>query len=131
MFGKKKKLDPNSTDTLIGEGTLFEGRLRSEASMRIEGTIIGDIACTGDLTIGEHGNLTSNIVARNVAVAGILKGNITAQGKITITSKGNITGNITYEKLIIDEGAVFQGSSRQEIHNAKSTTTKPADSASN
>lgn len=122
MFGKKKKLDPNSTDTVIGEGTLFEGRIKSEASMRIEGKIVGDIECTGDLTIGEHGNLTSNIIARDVAIAGNLKGNITSKGKVTITAKGNITGNITYEKLVIEEGAVFQGSSRQELQNPKGVT---------
>lgn len=121
MFGKKKKLDPNSTDTVIGGGTLFEGNLKSEASMRIEGNIIGDIECAGDLTIGEYGHLTSNIVARDVAIAGVVKGNVFSKGKVTITSKGSILGDIVYESLIIEEGATFQGNSRQELQHDKST----------
>jgi cytoskeletal protein CcmA (bactofilin family) len=119
MFGKKKKLDPNSTDTIIGEGTVFEGRMKSEASMRIEGKIIGDIECQGDLTVGEHGNITSNISARDVTIAGHVKGNIAAKGKVTITSKGHINGNVSYEKLVIEEGASFQGNSRQDIPQPK------------
>jgi hypothetical protein len=32
MLGRKKTvINPNITDTLIGEGSLFEGRIRSEA----------------------------------------------------------------------------------------------------
>jgi cytoskeletal protein CcmA (bactofilin family) len=119
MFGKNKSIDLNTTDTIIGEGTTFEGRTKSEASIRIEGKIIGDIECLGDVTIGEKGVVKSNITARDVTIAGTLTGNINAKGKLTIMSKGNIIGNIAYEKLIIEEGGVLQGNSRQENRNSK------------
>lgn len=119
MFKKTKNLmNPNTTDTLIGEGTSFEGRIKSEASIRIEGGITGDIDCAGDVIIGEHGVVKSNISARDVVLAGSVHGNITTKGKLTITSTGSLHGNISAASFIIEEGGVFQGSSKMETKSA-------------
>src|SRR5690554_3769352 len=110
MFKKKKiKINPNTTDTLIGEGSTFEGRIRSEASLRIEGTIIGDMDCVGDVTVGEHGQAKSNVTARNVTIAGIVQGNVNTRGLLTITSTGQLLGNTLSHSLIIAKGGIFQG----------------------
>ncbi|OXM85157.1 bactofilin family protein [Paenibacillus rigui] len=113
MF-KKSKRDSFATDTLIGEGTLFEGRIKSEASIRIEGQITGDVDCAGDVTIGEHGVVKSNVIARNVILAGHVHGNVLCKGKLTIRSTGKLYGNTTAQSLIIDEGGVFQGTSKMD-----------------
>lgn len=115
MFkGKKTKIDPNMTDTLIGEGSLFEGRVKSEAGIRVEGQITGDIESAGDVTIGEHGVARSNIKARNVILAGRVTGNVTAKGKLTIKASGELHGNLSALELSIETGGVFQGSSKME-----------------
>jgi cytoskeletal protein CcmA (bactofilin family) len=115
MFkGKKQTINPSVTDTLIGEGSVFEGRIKSEASIRIEGHLTGDIDCAGDVTIGEKGVVKSNITARDVIIAGQVHGNIHTKGKLTITSTGQLYGNTSSQSFIIEEGAVFQGSSKME-----------------
>jgi cytoskeletal protein CcmA (bactofilin family) len=115
MFkNKKKTLNPNITDTLIGEGSQFEGRIKSEASVRIEGTITGDIECAGDVTVGEQGIVKSNIIARNIIIAGSVHGNILTKGVLKITSTGKLFGNTTTASLMIDEGGIFQGTSKME-----------------
>jgi cytoskeletal protein CcmA (bactofilin family) len=115
MFkGKKHAINPNTTDTLIGEGTAFEGRIKSEASIRIEGSITGDIECMGDVIIGEHGSVKSNIAARDIVLAGTVQGNIVTKGKLTITSTGSLLGNINAASFIIEEGGLFQGTSKME-----------------
>ncbi|MDD9266671.1 polymer-forming cytoskeletal protein [Paenibacillus sp. GCM10023248] len=115
MFkGKKNLMNPNTTDTLIGEGTTFEGRIKSEASIRIEGGITGDIDCAGDVIIGERGVVKSNISARDVILAGNVHGNVTTKGKLTITSTGSLYGNISAASFIIEEGGLFQGNSKME-----------------
>ena len=90
MFKNKKadRMDPNTTDTLIGEGSLFEGKIKSQASIRVEGQIVGDIECEGDVTIGENGVARSNIKARNVVLAGKVYGNLQAKGMLTIRASG-------------------------------------------
>src|SRR5690606_5739962 len=108
------KINPNTTDTLIGEGSTFEGRIRSDASLRVEGTIIGDIDCVGDVTIGENGQAKSNVTARNVTIAGIVQGNVNTRGLLTITSTGQLLGNTLSHSLIIAEGGIFQGVSKMQ-----------------
>lgn len=128
MFKKKaKSIDPNSTDTLLGEGTQFEGNLNSEASIRIEGGIVGDIDCKGDVTIGDNGNAQSSITARNVIIAGKVKGNVNAVEKLTITPTGQLHGNAISKKLIIDDGGIFMGNS--QMHTSPSTASNTANSA--
>ena len=123
MFKRKKDfMNPNTTDTLIGEGTTFEGRIKSEASIRIEGGITGDIECAGDVIIGEHGIVKSNITARDVVLAGSVQGNIITKGKLTITSTGSLQGNISSASIIIEEGGLFQGNSKMELENINSSS---------
>ncbi|MFF2886514.1 polymer-forming cytoskeletal protein [Paenibacillus sp. NPDC057967] len=116
MFKSSKsgsgKINPDTTDTLIGEGTIFEGKIKSEASIRIEGSIIGDIMSSGDVIVGENGVANSNITARDLVLAGQLNGDVEARGKLTICATGVLNGNITAQSLIIESGGVFNGSSK-------------------
>lgn len=109
---KAVKLDPNTTDTLIGEGSVFEGNIRSDAGVRIEGQITGDIDCEGDVTVGEKGVVHSNIHARNVIIAGTVHGNVHTKNKLSITSKGKLYGNMVATSLSIEEGSIFEGTSK-------------------
>ncbi|MCI3922610.1 polymer-forming cytoskeletal protein [Paenibacillus sp. TRM 82003] len=125
MF-KAKRIDVSATDTLIGEGSVFEGKIKSEASLRVEGQMIGDIECGGDVTIGEGGKAKSNITARNVVIAGTVHGNVTTRGTLTLTGTGKLFGNTSAPSLVISEGAVFQGMSRMETKGAEAEAeTKP------
>lgn len=109
---KAVKLDPDTTDTLIGEGSVFEGNIRSDAGIRIEGQITGDIDCEGDVTVGEKGVVHSNIHARNVIIAGTVHGNVHTKNKLSITSKGKLYGNMVTATLSIEEGSIFEGTSK-------------------
>jgi len=112
MFKSKgTKLNPDTMDTLIGEGTTFEGKIKSEASIRIEGHVIGDIESTGDVTIGENGSARSNIVSRDLVLAGRLNGNVEVKGKLIIRASGALIGNLTAHSLLIESGGVFHGTS--------------------
>jgi len=107
----KSKINVAKTDTLLGENTIIEGTIRSQASMRIEGRVVGEVRCDGDLTVGEKANVESHITARNVIIAGKVKGDVTASGKLAITSTGQLIGNVSAASLTIEEGAVFSGTS--------------------
>lgn len=108
----KSKAKVHTTDTLIGQGTEMEGLIKCEASMRIEGKFKGEIETLGDVTIGESGTATSNIVARDVIIAGKVFGDVTTKGKLTITRTGHLNGNYFGHTLIIMEGADFNGESK-------------------
>ncbi|MCD1259594.1 polymer-forming cytoskeletal protein [Paenibacillus athensensis] len=108
---KPRRIDARTTDTLIGESTIFEGKIVSEASLRVEGQLVGDIECAGDVTIGENAVLQSNIHGRDVIIAGKVRGNVHTKGKLVVTSSGLLVGNIEVRSFVIEEGGVFQGMS--------------------
>jgi cytoskeletal protein CcmA (bactofilin family) len=111
MF-KSGKSDAPATDTYIGPGSAFEGRLASNGSIRIEGRVSGSVHSKGDVTIGEQGVVEADIKARNVIIAGTVTGNVQATGKLTIKPKGRLTGDILTTLLEIHEGARYEGTSR-------------------
>lgn len=123
MFKRKSAtINPDTTDTLIGVGTIFEGKIKSEASIRVEGHVIGDVESNGDVTIGENGFARSNISSRDLILAGKLTGNVEVQGKLTIRPTGTLIGNLSAQSLIIESGGVFQGNSNMS---AKETVAEP------
>ncbi|WP_409342388.1 polymer-forming cytoskeletal protein [Paenibacillus sp. MBLB4367] len=128
MFKKKDKprINPNTTDTLIGEGTVYEGKIKSEASVRIEGQMIGDVECQGDVTVGEKGSVKSNLSARDVVIAGSVNGNVTAKGKLTIRATGRVFGNVQAAAFVIDDGGVFQGTSKMQNPAASTGSAAPS-----
>lgn len=114
MMKNKKKVNPNSTDTLIGEKSKVEGNIKSEASLRIEGTVFGNIDCGGDVIVGKDGVVESDITARNVTAAGKIHGSVEAQGLLSILPSGEVQGNIKVKSLSIAEGGIFLGSSTMD-----------------
>ena len=129
MFkSKSSKINPGSTDTLIGVGTIIEGMLRSEASIRIEGKIIGDIEARGDVIIGENGSAQSNIIARDLVLAGNLVGSVSLSGKLTIMASGSLEGNISAQSFIIEAGGIFNGTSAMSVDKQSASPSK-ADNA--
>lgn len=128
---KNHVINPNTTDTLVGEGTVFEGKIKSEATIRVEGTIIGIIDCTGDVIIGEKGVVKSNISARDVIIAGQVHGDITTKGKIVIAATGQLYGNISTTSFTIYEGGMFHGLSKMDSNSTSEASALLHSTASN
>jgi cytoskeletal protein CcmA (bactofilin family) len=95
----------------IGEGTVLEGKIETKGSLRIDGKVKGAIRTADTLTIGMSGRVEGEIFARNAVVGGRIEGNISVEDKLVLEAKSVLIGNLKAKKLVIDEGAVFQGKS--------------------
>ena len=89
-------------------GTKLSGKLHFEGPARIDGHIDGEVDGK-EITIGESAVATAQIRADSIVVCGKVKGEITATQRIEIRSTGKIIGNITAPKLIVQDGAIFEG----------------------
>lgn len=101
-------------NTLIGKGSVIEGNLTSEHSLRIDGKLIGNIKSTDSIIIGKDGHVQGEIDVKNVILGGSIKGKIVASGKITLESTAVFVGQLKAAKLVIAEGATFDGSSHMK-----------------
>ncbi|WP_084710660.1 bactofilin family protein [Ornithinibacillus californiensis] len=106
-----KKKDEKVIQTIIGTETVIEGKITLPTSLRVDGRIIGEIECSGDVYIGKDAYVEPKIKAKNVVIAGEVNGDIETTEKIQIESKGKLTGSATSRGIIIDDGGIFNGNS--------------------
>jgi cytoskeletal protein CcmA (bactofilin family) len=99
----------NDDLSLVGAGTLIEGKIKTEGSIRVDGTLVGEIVAKVNAAIGLTGAVEGGVMAKNVTIAGKVKGTVTASDKLTLEGKSITRGDIRASKLIVDEGAMFDG----------------------
>jgi cytoskeletal protein CcmA (bactofilin family) len=99
----------DTTNCVIGEGSIFDGRFYVNGSILIEGKFQGDIRTDDQLIVGPTGKVKTDIQARRVTVAGTLIGNILASEEVSLLHTGKVLGNIVTPKLIVEPGVITEG----------------------
>jgi cytoskeletal protein CcmA (bactofilin family) len=99
----------------IDKDTEITGDIRFKDSFRIDGKFKGKILSGSSLIIGETGDVEADIEAGSISINGRVKGTMSATDLIEIFSQGRVTGKMVTPKLIIEEGAFFQGSCQMEV----------------
>jgi len=107
-----EKVNGNKELNLIGVGTSIEGKVRSQGSIRVDGKIVGEVTASENMAVGSTGEIEGNISGRNVTIGGKVRGNIYTAERLVFEAKAVIRGDVRAAKLIIDEGAVFDGTCR-------------------
>lgn len=96
-------------NSLIGEGSVFDGKFYINGSLQVNGRFEGDIRTEDQLIVGRTGKVKTDIMAKRVIVGGTVIGNIDAEEEVTLLSTGRILGNIKAPKVNIEEGVVIEG----------------------
>ena len=100
--------------TVLGSGIHWIGDLHGTGSVRIEGTLQGEIVIKGLVVIGETGKvICPELKAETVVVAGTVQGNITCQ-KLEIRSTGRVWGDVVAVSFSSEDGAFLRGQMRME-----------------
>jgi cytoskeletal protein CcmA (bactofilin family) len=92
----------------LDRGTKIKGQLRFDGPARIDGHVDGEIDAK-EITIGESAVVSAQVRAESVVVCGTVSGEITASQRIEIRGTAKVTGNISAPKLIVQDGAIFEG----------------------
>ncbi len=96
-------------NSLIGEGSVFDGRFYINGSLQVDGRFEGEIKTKDQLIVGKTGKVKTDIVAKRVIVGGTVIGNIDAEEEVHLLSTGRVLGNIRAPKINIEEGVVVEG----------------------
>lgn len=116
--------DPGSTNQLKN-GTVITGDLTSESDARIDGTVNGNIKVKGKVIIGNTGKVTGDITCAFCDIEGKVKGKLNISDSLTLKATANYEGEIETKKLIIEPGAVFNGSCKMDGGARPTGTFKP------
>lgn len=96
-------------EAVVGRGTTVRGRISGDGDLRVEGTIDGDVALDGTLTVADGASVTADVQAASVLVEGALDGDIGATGAVAIRSGARVRGTIRGGSFAIEEGASLSG----------------------
>ncbi len=96
-------------NSIIGRGAVLEGKLEVQSSIRVDGRVKGSVKSSDTIVVGKDGVVEGDLTAKNVVVGGKVNGKIDATGRVVLESTSTFTGDLKTGKLVIDEGAVFDG----------------------
>ena len=116
FFSKGKELEPNSTTqpaqqtketksssmsaaTEISKNITIEGNITGTDSVKIEGTLIGNIE-VNNVSIGKNGSVRGSIIAQKVSNSGRVEGTITCND-LNIMQTGYVTNKIHANVVIL------------------------------
>jgi len=105
-----KANDKDKNLTVLGKETSFNGLMKFNDALHIEGSFTGAIDAKGFLYIGK--NATCNveyIKAASIVVEGSVKGPMTAVGDVELKSHSTVIGNIVAKRLKIADDVSFDG----------------------
>lgn len=94
----------------LDRGSSFKGELEFEDTMRIDGRFNGKITSKNELIIGDAAHIEGDLHVGRIAISGTVVGKITASQRVEIHRNGKVYCDIDTPALIIEEGALFQGS---------------------
>ena len=116
MLGKKDNgtvAGGQTLNTIIGRGTIFEGVMKVDNSVRIDGVFKGELSCSGALTISQSGEAYAHLEGRDIYINGIVRGTVRAE-KVQLDSQARFIGDVFTGAFSVSEGAVFHGSCSME-----------------
>lgn len=95
--------------TIIGRGAECSGDFSAEGSVRIDGSINGNVTVTGTVIVGATGVVNGDLSAAAAVIGGEVQGNVTAPERAELTETAKVIGDIATGTIVIDEKAIFQG----------------------
>ena len=113
MFNKdsKKELEQiSNASNHLGKGTVITGNIESYGNIRIEGQITGDLVTKSKVVLGSSAKVIGKVLAQNAEVSGEIKGTIEISDVLVLKSTAIINGDIITNKLVVENGAQFNGS---------------------
>jgi len=124
MFNKTEKKvasEEVSNSNIIGKGTILTGDLETFGNLRVEGKLNGNIKSKSKIAFGQSSEVDGSVLAQNAEIAGHVTGMVEIAETLVLKASAVIDGDIITNKLLVESGAVFNGSCKmgvksKEIH---------------
>ena len=99
----------------IGKGTFLQGNIETYGNIRIEGKVKGDVTSKAKVALGQSSQVEGNVIAQNADIEGEIKGRVEVTELLVLKSTAVVNGDIATGKMIVETGAVFNGSCKMGI----------------
>jgi len=123
------KIKATGADGLNGfmdVGSEFVGELRFRDTFRVDGRVQGKIVSENTLIVGESGHIEAEIDCGVVSIRGTVSGRIQGRQKIELLAGARVHGTLVSPKLVIEDGAFFEGTCDMNAAARKAVLAMPA-----
>lgn len=106
-----REIKEGNLSGFVGNGTVVTGEANFKAMMRIDGHLSGRVnSSSGTLIVGANGKVDANVEVAVAIVHGTVNGDIIATQRLELGRAAKLNGNIQTASLMIEPGALFEGS---------------------
>ncbi|MFV0421494.1 bactofilin family protein [Oleidesulfovibrio sp.] len=102
-------MSKDEINAFLGAGTVYNGKLNFQGSVRIDGSFTGEINSEGTLIVGKEANLQGQFNVGQIIISGKVQGTVVAAKKAVLHRTAQMMGTLNTPSLVIEEGAVLQG----------------------
>ena len=100
---------PEAVISIIGVGMTIEGDSETDGSLRIEGTIRGNVRAGKSVVVGRDGLVDGSIYTQDAVISGRVLGGIHAVSRLELLATSEVSGEIEAPRMQVEEGAKVQG----------------------
>lgn len=94
----------------LTSGSKIIGTVITDSDIRIDGTIEGDVKCSGKMVIGEQGMVKGTVECQSAEIMGTLDGKIDVKYTLALRATSRLKGEINTQTLMVEPNAIFNGS---------------------
>lgn len=99
----------NQFSGFLDQGTILKGELSFSGAVRIDGIIHGSITTPDLLIVGAGAEVEADVSVGEIEIYGDLTGDIDSSVRVTVHAGGHLKGNVSTPRLVIEDGAEFDG----------------------
>lgn len=103
------------SECTIGPGIAINGRVSGDEDVVVFGSIEGTVALESQLTVEEGGSVVADIDVDALVIRGKVNGEVVARQTVELQEGCLVTGNLRAPRIIIAEGARFQGNIDMDV----------------
>ncbi len=125
MFSAKGEREPTVPVgglSVIAAGMTVRGDIDSNNTVKVEGTVNGNVHARHQVLVAKDGVVQGDIDAREAIIGGSVEGAIRAAERVEVQAGATVTGDITTKRISVAEGGSLNG----VIHMNEQPAGKPA-----
>ena len=100
---------PEAVISIIGVGMTMVGDSDTSGSLRIEGTVRGNVRAGKSVVVGRGGLVDGSVFTQDAVIAGRVSGGIHAESRLELQATSEVSGEIVAPRMQVEEGAKVQG----------------------
>jgi cytoskeletal protein CcmA (bactofilin family) len=95
-------------ETIISEEVVIVGEITQGGSMRIEGTVKGNVSIVGNLIVGKNAFIQGDVTCDNMNILGKVEGGVYCKN-LRVFTGATLIGGADVVNIVIEENSVFVG----------------------